>query len=156
MSLNGSDRQPWLKWEQIEKFLGQKFPDHTREKGQTFLNSLSWVEGYVQEMLKKAMPPAEAEISSTDGAAAEVFETLEHVIIQVKLPKEEDPRALQVFVKSNQVKITGFLSGIPKLIKLPVMVVSRTAKAHYKQRVLQIQIRKRGQKENYHEVYIRY
>ena len=43
-----------------------------------------------------------------DPSGTEIFETHEHVIIKVKIAKEEDPRALQVFVKSNQIKLTGF------------------------------------------------
>ncbi|MDD9271051.1 Hsp20/alpha crystallin family protein [Paenibacillus sp. GCM10023248] len=151
--MNGFNRHPWLKWEQVEKFLGQKLP--FGEKGQTFLDNMTWVEGYVQDMLKKAMPGLSASMS-THGAESEIFETHEHVIIKVKIPKGEDPKALQVFVKSNQLKLTGFLSGNSKIVKLPTLVLPRTARASYKQRQLQIRVRKRGLKENYVETYIRY
>lgn len=154
MSLSGSNGEPWLKWDQIEKFLGQKLP--FREKGQTFLDNMMWVDGYVQDILKKAMPHLEGKFSAGASGGIDVFETHEHVIIQVKLSKEENPRAIQVFVKSHQVKISGFVSGNHQIVKLPAIVVPRTAKARYKQRLLQIQIRKRGLKENYHEAYIRF
>lgn len=153
MGLSGFNRHPWLKWEHVEKFLGQKLP--FGEKGQTFLDNMTWVEGYVQDTLKKAMPGMNASISSRE-TGAEIFETHEHVIIKVKIPKGEDPRALQVFVKSNQLKLTGFLSGSGKIVKLPALVLPRTARASYKQRQLQIRVRKRGLKEGYVETYIRY
>lgn len=149
--MSGFNRHPWLKWEQVEKFLGQKLP--FGEKGQTFLDNMTWVEGYVQDMLKKAMPGMDASISSHES---EIFETHEHVIIKVKIAKDENPRALQVFVKSNQIKLTGFLSGKNRMIKLPTLVLPRTARVSYKQRQLQIKVRKRGLKENYTEAYIRY
>ncbi|OPH59353.1 hypothetical protein BC351_20815 [Paenibacillus ferrarius] len=154
MDLSGFNRHPWLKWEQVEKFLGQKLP--FAENGQTFLDNMTWVEGYVQDMLKKAMPGMDSGISAHNSAGAEIFETHEHVIIKVKIAKAEDPRALQVYVKSNQIKLTGFLSGKSQIVKLPTLVMPRTARVSYKQRLLQIRVRKRGLKENYVEAYIRY
>ncbi|MEW9701019.1 hypothetical protein [Paenibacillus sp. SI8] len=153
--MSGFNRHPWLKWEQIEKFLGQKLP--FGEKGQTFLDNMTWVEGYVQDMLKKAMPSGtDASISNHAGAGSEIFETHEHVILKVKLATEEDPRAMQVFIKSNQIKLTGYISGKSKIVKLPSIVLPRTARVRYKQRTLEVKIRKRGLKEQYHEAYIRF
>lgn len=154
MGLSGFNRHPWLKWEEIEKFLGQKLP--FGEKGQTFLDNMTWVEGYVQDMLKKAMPGMDASISSHESFGAEVFETHEHVIIKVKIAKGEDPKALRVFVKSNQLKLSGFLNGKSQIVKMPTLVLPSTARVSYKQRLLQIKVRKRGLKENYVEAYIRY
>ncbi|MBP1992384.1 Hsp20/alpha crystallin family protein [Paenibacillus eucommiae] len=154
--MSESNRQPWLKWENIEKFLGQKLPVNAKEKGQSLLDNMSWVENYVQDVLKKSMPRLHGEGTLNEEPSIEVFETHEHVIAQIKLSKEEDPRALQVFVKSNLIKLTGFLKGGNKFIKLPVLVNPKTARASYKARTLQIQIRKRDQKESYHEAYIRF
>jgi HSP20 family molecular chaperone IbpA len=156
MSLSETNPQPWMKWENIEKFLGSKLPFNLKDKGQSMLDNISWVENYVQDVLKRAMPKMDAGTASRDDVPLEVFETHEHVIVQVKLPKEEDPRALQVFIKSNQVKLTGFLKEGSRIIKLPALVAPRTARARYKPRTLQIQIRKRGNKESYHEAYIRF
>jgi len=154
MGLSGfNNRQPWLKWEQIEKFLGQKLPFGM--KGQSFLDNMTWIEGYVQDMLKNAMPQGNVSSRQSSGGI-EVVETHEHIIVQAKLGKEENPRAMQVFVKSNAVKITGYLDGDRQIVKLPALVLPRTAKARYKQRMLQVQIRKRGLQEGYQETYIRY
>ncbi|MCY9661957.1 Hsp20/alpha crystallin family protein [Paenibacillus chondroitinus] len=152
--MSGFNRHPWLKWDHVEKFLGQKLP--FAEKGQTFLDNMTWVEGYVQDMLKKAMPGMDASISTQGASGAEIFETHEHVIIKVKIAKGEDPRALRVFIKSNQMKLTGFTSGKGRIIKFPTLVLPRSARVSYKQRLLQIKVRKRGLKENYTEAYIRY
>ncbi|UJF32890.1 alpha-crystallin domain-containing protein [Paenibacillus hexagrammi] len=153
--MSGYNRQPWLKWDQIEKFLGQKLP--FGEKGQTFLDNMTWVEGYVQDVLKKAADGFQnANIAGGKAAGTETFETHDHIIVHVKLPKEEDPRAMQVFVKSNQIKLTGFVNGKNQIIKLPSLVLPRTARVRYKTRTLQIQIRKRGLKEQYQEAYIRF
>ncbi|TXK74832.1 Hsp20/alpha crystallin family protein [Paenibacillus sp. N3.4] len=153
--MSGFNRHPWLKWEQVEKFLGQKLP--FGEKGQTFLDNMTWVEGYVQDMLKKAMPGTDANISSSErSVGVEIFETHEHVIVKVKIAKDEDPKELQVFVKSHQIKLTGFLSGKNRVVKLPALVLPRSAVASYKQRLLEIKVRKRGSKEAYQEAFIRY
>jgi hypothetical protein len=149
------NRQPW-KWENFEKLFGQNVP--LKEKGQSILDNMAWVENYIQDVLKKAMPKLDRGVitGALESSQFDVFETHEHVIVQVKLHKEENPRALQVFAKSNQVKLTGFLNGGSKIIKLPTLVAPRTARARYKPRTLQIQIRKRGSKESYHETYIRF
>jgi hypothetical protein len=153
--MSENNPQPW-KWENFEKLFGQKIPLH--EKGQSLLDNMAWVENFIQDTLKKAMPKLDTGVFSgaLESSQFEVFETHDHVIVQVKLHKDENPRALQVFVKSNQVKLTGFLKGGNKVIKLPTLVAPRTAKARYKPRTLQIQIRKRGTKESYHEAYIRF
>jgi HSP20 family molecular chaperone IbpA len=157
ISVSEMNRQPWLKWENFEKIFGERLPFAAKEKGQSMLDNMSWVENYVQDVLKRAMPRLDGGATSTAGSpSVEVFETHENVIVQVKLPKEEDPKAIQVFVKSNQVKLTGFLKEGNKFIKLPAMVAPRTARARYKTRMLQIQIRKRGNKDAYHEAYIRF
>jgi hypothetical protein len=155
VSMSEMNQQPW-KWENFEKLFGQKIP--LKENGQSILDNMEWVENYIQKILKKAIPKLEAGLisGSLDSSQFDVFETHDHVIVQVKLDKEEDPRALQVFVKSNQVKLTGFLSGGNKIIKLPALVAPRTARARYKPRTLQIQIRKRGSKESFQETYIRF
>lgn len=155
MSLNGFNRHPWMKWEQLEKFLGQKLP--FRENGQTFLDNMTWVEGYVQDTLKKAMQGLDATVASTAGGdASDIFETHDHVIVKVRLPKDENPRALQVFVKSDHIKVTGTLNGKDRVIKLPAMVIPKTARVRYRERLLQVQVRKRGLKEGYHEAFIRF
>jgi hypothetical protein len=153
--MSENNPQPW-KWENFEKLFGQKLP--FQEKGQSLLDNMAWVENYIQDTLKKAMPKLEAGIfsGSSESSQFDVFETHDHVIVKVKLNKEENPRALQVFVKSNQVKLTGFLKGDSKIIKLPTLVAPRTARVRYKQQTLQIQIRKRGMKESYHEAFIRF
>ncbi|SEC50689.1 hypothetical protein [Paenibacillus sp. GP183] len=149
------DPQPW-KWEHFEKLFKQKLP--LLEKGHSLLDNMDWVENYVQDVLKKAMPKIDRGTISgaLENSQFDVFETHDHVIVQVKLHNEENPRALQVFVKSNQVKLTGFLKGGTKFIKLPTLVAPRTARASYKSSTLQIQIRKRGRKESYHEAFIRF
>jgi HSP20 family molecular chaperone IbpA len=153
--MSETNPQPW-KWENFEKLFKQKLP--LLEKGQSLLDNMDWVENYVQDVLKKAMPKLNGGLISgtLESSQFDVFETHDHVIVQVKLHKEENPRALQVFVKSNQVKLTGFLKGGTKIIKLPTLVSPRTARARYKLSTLQIQIRKRGRKESYHEAYIRF
>jgi HSP20 family molecular chaperone IbpA len=154
VAVSEMDRQPW-KWENFEKMFQQKLP--LKERGQSMLDNMKWVEDYIQNILKKAMPKVDAMSSNVvEASQIEVFETHEHVIVQVKLHKDEDPRALQVFVKSNQVKITGWLKEGSKIIKLPTLVSPQTANARYKSRTLQIQIRKRGSKEGYREAFIRF
>jgi hypothetical protein len=147
--------QPW-KWENFEKLFGQKLP--LLEKGKSMMDNMAWVENFIQDTLKKAMPKLDPGVFSDalEKSEFDVFETHDHVIVQVKPHKEENPRALQVFIKSDHVKLTGFLKGGSKIIKLPTLVAPRTAKARYKEPTLQIQISKRGRKESYHETYIRF
>jgi HSP20 family molecular chaperone IbpA len=114
----------------------------------------SWVETYVQDVLKNAM--ISAQIPSAFRFPNEVFETLKSVIVKVPIPDNMNPSEIQVFIKSDQVKLEGLPDRKSTVIKLPCMVIPKSGIVRFKRGVLQISIRKRMNNENYHEAYIQF
>ncbi|WP_068776897.1 Hsp20/alpha crystallin family protein [Paenibacillus sp. FJAT-26967] len=154
--MNQPDMNKWLKWEHIEKFLDQP---------QKYMENIKWIEGFVRDVFDRTIPPPVVSASRTANSSAgqqkelstsDVFETHTHVFIRVKIPKREDPYSLQVLVKTSHVKILGLIDEPKKTIKMPSPVNPKTAKARYRENVLQIQVRKRKFKDNYHEAYIEF
>ncbi|MFD7523596.1 Hsp20/alpha crystallin family protein [Paenibacillus chitinolyticus] len=167
--MNQPDMNKWLKWEHVEKFLDQP---------QKYIENIKWIEGFVRDVFDRTLPPPHmnADIQQTqtqprsqqkgkqqtssqqprETVNGDTFETHTDVFVRLKIPKSEDPRSLQVMVKTSHVKILGLTDEPRKLIKLPSPVLPKTAKATYKEGVLQIQVRRRRYKDNYHEAYIEY
>jgi HSP20 family molecular chaperone IbpA len=85
---------------------------------------------------------------------AEVFETHNHVIVKISISYEANPI---VKVRTDAVKIEGmFDNKKQQLIRLPCLVVPSTARATYKEGILQIKVRKKKLNKSYREVSIRY
>ncbi|MVO99813.1 Hsp20/alpha crystallin family protein [Paenibacillus lutrae] len=155
--MNQPDMNKWLKWEHIEKFLDQP---------QKYMENIKWIEGFVRDVFDRTIPPPVASANRTANSSAgqqrkklstsDVFETHTHVFIRLKIPKREDPYSLQVLVKTSHVKILGLIDEPKKTIKMPSPVNPKTAKARYRENVLQIQVRKRKFKDTYHEAYIEF
>ncbi|SEG52518.1 Hsp20/alpha crystallin family protein [Paenibacillus sp. UNC499MF] len=165
--MNQPDMNKWLKWEHVEKFLDQP---------QKYIENIKWIEGFVRDVFDRTLPPPpqmNADVQQTQSKSqqkaqrtppqqgrepvnGDTFETHTDVFVRLKIPKREDPRSLQVLVKTSHVKILGLTDEPRKIIKLPSPVLPKTAKATYKEGVLQIQVRRRRYKDGYHEAYIEY
>jgi HSP20 family molecular chaperone IbpA len=143
-------------WNQVEKMINDRLSAYLNSAERSdILGKPAWVENYVQKFLSKALPSAVGSTGNGGGRVSfEVFETHDHVIAKIKLPAKENPRALQVFVRSDRIKLVGLLNGKSEHIPLPAQVAPKTAKARFKNGVLQVQVRKRRSKEPYHEVYV--
>jgi hypothetical protein len=154
-------------WNQIEKFIADKLSFMNPQGGAAaqFLQQPEWVQNIVRDALSSALPggllkPGARGGSGRTGArpsgvATEVFETHRQVIAKIKLPQKENARALQVLVRSDTVKLIGLAGGEPLLIRLPVPVVARSARARFRERVLEVYMQKR-KKGRYIETFVEY
>jgi HSP20 family molecular chaperone IbpA len=140
--------------EQFEKYFGNKMPFSQPDQANPIMPDTSWVETYVQDVLKKAM--TSAQIPSSFRSPTEVFETIKRVIVKVPLPDNINPNEIQVFIKSDEVKLEGLPDEKKTVIKLPWMVIPKSGIVRFKRGVLQISMRKRRNNENYHEAYIQF
>jgi HSP20 family molecular chaperone IbpA len=143
-----------MDWEQIEKLIGRKLPAFKPDQANQLLPDTSWVEGYVQDVIKKSMPSVKN--ASSSSFPSDVFETHNSVIVKVTIPADRNPNEIQVFIKSNQVKLEGLSKGNKTYIKLPALVNPKSGVVRLKQGVLQISMRKRTKKEPYHETFIQF
>lgn len=159
MSGNGKAKPNGFVWDQIEKFINDKLSmmnPFGKAAAESFMqNQPDWVERLVGQVLERTLPRTtkSSGTKTAVGVSSEVFETHRHVIAKIKLPPKVHPRALQVMVRSDRIKLLGLLGGEPHYIRLPAPVLSRTARAHYREGILQVQARKR-RKGAYHEAYI--
>ncbi|NOU93342.1 hypothetical protein GC093_08950 [Paenibacillus sp. LMG 31456] len=153
MTNNGNNNKP-SQWHEIENLLGSKLPALPTSKQMELLKDTSWIEGYVQNILNKTMPQNGMQKVTQSNSKAEVFETHYHVIVKTPISYEVNPA---VKVRPDLIKIEGQLDNKKnQLIRLPCLVVPSTAKATYKEGILQIKIRKKKLNKTYREVSIRY
>ncbi|MDF2669963.1 MAG: HSP20-like chaperone protein [Paenibacillus sp.] len=157
-------------WKQFEDFFGGISALH-----QGKLKDLGWVDQFVKHMMKQAIPEPGTDSDSTrssnksssskssrtssKGSSAllqtEVFETHRNVIVKLHIPSHINPRNIQLFVNSQQLKIEGPGQN-NQLVRLPSPVQSQYSKAEYRDDILQVQLRKQPKSERYDEIYIRF
>jgi len=158
MSRMDKNKRPIM--DQIEQFLGQPLPE--------FIDQLASIESAVEGVLKQVLPGFQGgeenrevcskknkPLSTSKGPpSAETFETHTHVYARIRLHRREDPKSLQVLVRSDHVKIIGLLYEPEMIISFPSIVAPKTAKAKVRDGVLQIGARKRKAKDSYYETFI--
>jgi HSP20 family molecular chaperone IbpA len=137
-------------WDTIEKLLAAKLPVLPNDEQMGLLNT-SWVDDYVRQVLDKTMP--KQEVMPNLGNSSEVFETHYYVVVKVTISYEANPL---VKIRPDQVKIETSPNHKELIIPLPTLVVPSTARATYKDGILQIKIRKTKFSKSYRDVAIRY
>ncbi|MCU6795421.1 Hsp20/alpha crystallin family protein [Paenibacillus sp. WQ 127069] len=150
MSHSGSS-SPQSRWKQVEALLGTKLPELPEVSDTSPLTDTSWVDEYVQQMLKKTMP-VNGMLSGLKSKA-EIFETHHYVIVKFKLPQPANPI---VRARADRVSIEDSPLVKKQNIKLPCLVVPRLSKASYKNGILQIKMRKQKINQTAYDIYVRY
>lgn len=153
MPHDSNDRNQLSKSDFVENFLNNKFPFLHSDMGQEILKDTSWIEGYVQDILHNAVPKARR--TSAPKIPSQTFETHQYVIVKLTIPSHIDPGTLMILIGTNLVKIEGLTSSAT-IVKLPCPVVQNSARATFKDGILQIKIRKKTMKQGYHHVNIRF
>jgi len=152
MPRDSNDRNQLSKSDFVENFLNNKFPFHSG-MDQEILKDTSWIEGYVQDILHNAVPKARR--TSPQKIPSQTFETHQYVIVKLTIPSHIDPGTLMISIGTNLVKIEGLTSSAT-IVKLPCTVVQNSARATFKDGILQIKMRKKTMKQGYHHVNIRF
>ncbi len=140
----------------FEKIFKKSFP------GMQSLDWKNWqdvnsIESFVQKALEGSFK--QYGINTQGGASSrsmyEVFETHDRVIVKINIPVDyiDDKR---LFVKGNKLKLEQTNSHNTEEIPLPASVNNTTARASYKNGVLQVSMRKLSTDDRYKEVNIRY
>jgi hypothetical protein len=150
-------------WNQIEKFISDKLSviNPTGNVAAQFLQQPEWVQNIVRDALFQTLPGGgPGRRIGTAGVSAskistEVFETHRQVIAKIKLSRKENPRALQVLVRSDRIKLLGLPGGEPVYIPLPSPVVASSARARFREGVLEVYALKR-KKGVYVDTYVEY
>jgi len=139
-------------WKSFEQFFRGKLPT-LPSSGHS--DKLDWLDGYVQDVLKQAFPQDLRSIISSRRYPAEVFETLNTVLVKIEIPDKAQIKNLRVLAETNQVKLEGDEVG-PQIIKLGTAVIPSSCKAVYRKGILQLQLKKQSGDDRIHEVNVRF
>lgn len=120
----------------------------------------AWISDYVDRMMKEAMAAQEQEgfrpKKQSKPLREETFETHHYVIVRLHVPPYVNERKLQVHASAHRLKITGLPGGAEQTVVFPLAVSPDTARALYKDGILQVKLLKRKTSERFEEIYIRY
>lgn len=119
------------------------------------IQDLAWVDKFIQNVMKQAVPEPVSKSAQPLPLQTEVFETHRNVIVKIRIPSHIQPRALQLFANSHQLKIEGPGQNV-QYVRLPAAVHSHSSKAEFRDGILQLQLRKKIKSERFDEVYIRF
>ncbi|TLS53619.1 hypothetical protein FE782_04930 [Paenibacillus antri] len=126
-----------------------------------------WVTEYVDGILKEALAAPERQQEKVSGKAPrssgvgkplsyELFQTHRHIIVRFVVPERIKPRQLRVYAAVQRLRIEGLPNGAKQTVALPALVYSDTARALFKDGVLQVKLMKRPSNERFEEVFIRF
>ncbi|MFE5322981.1 CS domain-containing protein [Paenibacillus sp. NPDC056579] len=144
------NRNPFsgVDWEQFQKYFAgtTPFPLHDHK------DSTTWVEKYVQSILKQTVP---------EGTAArqydtELVETHQAIIMKIHIPDVNQAKNMRIHVASNQVKLEGAEGQHLQLIRLSHPVVPSDCKAVYKAGIMQLHMRKQDRDEHFYEIDVKF
>jgi HSP20 family molecular chaperone IbpA len=136
-------------WKDFEKNFMRGYRD-------AFNYDLSWLDGYIQNMISQAIPSSQHFSGFTQNRLRpDVFETHQDMIVRVRIPERANTRKLGVaFNNANKVRISG-LGDRDETISLPAAGRYDGSKAFFKDGILEIRIPKELN-EAYQDIYIQY
>ncbi|MGZ7441524.1 Hsp20/alpha crystallin family protein [Paenibacillus sp. TH7-28] len=142
-------------WEEFEKQMLEQFPFLPKNFTQgNPARNFSWVGDFVQKQLQKSMPADfNIPIFNNKTANYDLYETHRNLI--VRLPVSEDFSLDQTKVSVNRNKLRIVLpSGEKREIQLKKQVNPKQARAKYKEGILEIQMPKLPEHQNFHDVFV--
>lgn len=141
-------------WGQFEQFFGGKLPAPNHLNGP----HSSWIENYVQDVLKQSMPSVN--ISSLKKAdphfQTDFFDTHNSVIIKIHIPDRTVAKQLRVRVSSNRVKLECLPDDAEQTIRLSNLIVPGSCKGVYKNGILQLHMRKQTADKQFREIDVQF
>lgn len=140
-----------VNWKNFEKYFGGNVPFPPKDRN----DSATWVEEYVQNLLKQIVPASNPE-SAAGHYDTEIVETHQTIIVKVMIPDIARAKNMRVGVSSNQLKLEGASAPNLQLIRLPHPVIPTSCKAVFKAGILQIHIRKQNEDEHFYEIDVKY
>jgi HSP20 family molecular chaperone IbpA len=149
---NNDNNDPFdMTWKNFEQFWGGKLPFMPAGYGE----HKSWIENYVKEVLKQAMPsnmnaPGENQVRS------ETFETHNNVVVKIYIPDRKQAKQVNVLVSEFEVRLENLPNKGKQTIRLNSPVNPSSCKAVYKNGILQLHIRKQAYNDYFKPVDVRF
>ncbi|CAG7621703.1 Hsp20/alpha crystallin family protein [Paenibacillus allorhizosphaerae] len=146
-----------MNWKNFEQFFGGKlpFPGMLNGSGTSGDDQMAWVEGYVRDVLKQAIPNFNPTMLK-HHFQTELFETHNNVIVKVHIPDRAQARKIRALISANQIRLEGLPEKSAQTIRLASPVAPDSCKAVYKNGIMQFHMRKQSADETYYEIDVRY
>lgn len=106
----------------------------------------------IEQTVKASIASAMADLLQDKSEQIEQFETHRSIIIKLKLPHRQQLNDMHLQLNDAHMKISGWRQHDIQTIRFPTAVWPKTAKAVYRNGVLQIQIRKKEKRSSYHVI----
>jgi HSP20 family molecular chaperone IbpA len=151
---NKRKETPPMNWKALEDLVGQPLPFFQDGDQAKWLKDMTWVEDLVKNTLNQSMPKKASTAASHPNS--EVFETHHNVIVRIPIPKSINPRALQVFVSTHQLKIEGWPNHQDHIVRFPSPILRSRSKVIYKAGILQVTAKKQMHNGKYKELFIEF
>ncbi len=116
----------------------------------------NWIEQYVQDMVRRSFRGFGMNTSSSSSAGAmpgNTFETHQQVVVKFHVPPNTNLRKVRLYLYTHKLVLEG-PGSMNHTVRLPSPVDPMSGKAVYKDGVLQIQMRKRADTDEFHEIAI--
>ncbi|MEK8129793.1 Hsp20/alpha crystallin family protein [Paenibacillus filicis] len=141
-----------MNWKQFEQFFGGKmpFPPASEIPG-----DLSWVDGYIKDVMKQAMPQAQTQ-GLKHHFHTEVFDTHRNIIVKVHIPDKAQARKIRVLLNVSTLRLEGLPQDKSQMVRLPSLVNASSCKAVYRNGILQLHMRKQSSEHPFYEIDVRF
>ncbi|RRJ65824.1 hypothetical protein EHV15_25080 [Paenibacillus oralis] len=142
-------------WEEFEKNMMEQFPFLPKNFTQVnAARNLSWVGDFVQKQLQKSMPSdINIPIFNNKAVNYNLYETHRNLIVRLPVSEHFSQDQPKVSVNRNKLRIV-FPSGEEQEIQLKKQVNPRKSRAKYKEGILEIQMPKLPESQNFRDIFI--
>ncbi|SDC77126.1 hypothetical protein SAMN02799630_01440 [Paenibacillus sp. UNCCL117] len=143
-----------MNWKQFEQFFGGKMP---LAPTPSIPGDLSWIDGYIKDIMKQAMPQAQVQSQSLKHHFhTEVFDTHRNVIVKVHIPDKSQARKIRVMLNVSTLRLEGLPQDRTQTVRLPSLVSATSCKAVYRNGILQLHMRKQSTENPFYEIDVRF
>lgn len=115
-----------------------------------------WINDYVDHVVNDALSQTGSRPPLPGRLPVELFQTHHYVIVRFRVPDGMKARRLRVFAAPTKLRLEGLPQERKQVVELPSAVRPESARALYKNGVLQVKLAKRGRRERFEEIFIRF
>ncbi|MCI3923691.1 Hsp20/alpha crystallin family protein [Paenibacillus sp. TRM 82003] len=115
-----------------------------------------WINDYVDNIVNDALSQTGGRRPVPGKLPVELFQTHHYVIARFRVPDSVKAHKLRVFASATKLRLEGLPKDGKQVVALPSAVRSDSAKALYKEGILQIKLLKKRMHERYEEVFVRF
>ncbi|GLI09957.1 hypothetical protein YDYSG_59900 [Paenibacillus tyrfis] len=144
-----------MNWKQFEQFFNGKLPFPAPSLSGDNGDPVTWVEGYIKDVLNRALPNVEVQ-ALKHHFHSEIFDTHNNIIAKIHIPDKAQARKIRLMLNPYQIRLEGLPDDKTQTIRLASQIVPSSCKAVFKNGILQLHMRKQPIDHPYTDVNIRF